>query len=998
MSATDRPSRRLQSPRDFSVGIPASDRRGFVGSGFRVTADGGIITCVHVLTKGLGLEPRVGVELDVYLPGARSTSGHFATARIAAVLADYGDDVVLLQLVDEQAVPAEKVAVLGAAEPSFHQAFRSFGFRELQKVFAAPAEGEIQEGVLFVNERDWSFAPFLLTSQQIKAGMSGSPVLAKEHNLVVGVVFATWDKDDGPDRDTAFAVDAAVLGEPPFDLEVRDEPLVLPEVSSSGRDILPRRPRERGPTVRFDGVPEPPNEWVGRRALVKDLIADWDDPEKRVIGLVGFGGEGKSTLARRLVEELASGGAERPPEGVFWWTFAGPDVEEFFEHAIAFVGSNARELRSAGARAQHVVAALAANRYLFVLDGLELVQYEDGERYGLCRNEDLAAFLALVADMAGPSRCLVTSRADVVDLLRYRSYEQHDVTGLLTRDGRDLLRGLGVRGADEQVDRVVERFSGHALTLTLVGAYLAAMYKGKVERIDELTKPARDVRFEGLRLVLERYDARLTEDERSFLFLLSALRRPIDANDLGRLFTPAIGARNGVLVPTLDDAALTRVTSRLIEYRILRPVETRDATRYALHPLVGAHYYAGLTSDDERARAVHRHLARFYLEATPPSDIIPSLEELAPVIEAVHHACRAGDYEAGYRHYIDFIDRGRGMLVYQLGAYATDLALALEFFPNGAPSNEPLLADRAAQEYLVRSIGLGLMTVGRLYEAFPLCRRSYQMAMAAGDPLAGSRAAQLLAELHIHVGQRAEGVESAVDARRRACEVKDADESNWEHACSLAYEAWCHHLGGAREAAAERFAEADRIQRERSNHQPCLVDLWGIYHADHLRLTGNTESARRITAYNLEHAQSEGLPELVSQCRRLLGDLALVESGADAAAREHYEASVKIARGISHRAVLIEALLGRGRHAGLDGDLEAAQGDLDEALSYAHDGGYRIYEADARNSLAEAYARRGAMIAARDEAQIASGLSAALGYHWGAEKAKQLQLELDDTG
>ena len=96
--------------------------------------------------------------------------------------------------------------------------------------------------------------------------------------------------------------------------------------------------------------------------------------------------------------------------------------------------------------------------------------------------------------------------------------------------------------------------------------------------------------------------------------------------------------------------------------------------------------------------------------------------------------------------------------------------------------------------------------------------------------------AQIAAELHIHVGQRAEGVESAGNARKRACEVKDADESKWEQACSLAYEAWCHHIGGALKAAADRFAEADRIQRERSNHQPHLVDLWGIYHADHLRL------------------------------------------------------------------------------------------------------------------------------------------------------------------
>ncbi|MBN1991373.1 MAG: hypothetical protein JW953_01620 [Anaerolineae bacterium] len=53
------------------------------------------------------------------------------------------------------------------------------------------------------------------------------------------------------------------------------------------------------------------------------------------------------------------------------------------------------------------------------------------------------------------------------------------------------------------------------------------------------------------------------------------------------------------------------------------------------------------------------------------------------------------------------------------------------------------------------------------------------------------------------------------------------------------------------------------------------------------------------------------------------------------------------ARGISFRPALIEALLARGRWAAQQGEVHSARNDLlDEALAYAVEGGYRLYEND----------------------------------------------------
>jgi hypothetical protein len=57
--------------------------------------------------------------------------------------------------------------------------------------------------------------------------------------------------------------------------------------------------------------------------------------------------------------------------------------------------------------------------------------------------------------------------------------------------------------------------------------------------------------------------------------------------------------------------------------------------------------------------------------------------------------------------------------------------------------------------------------------------------------------------------------------------------------------------------------------------------------------------------------------------------------------------------------------------------------DLNEALGYAVDGGYRRYEADIRIALAWAHLAAGDRQTARAEAERAQRMSADMGYHWG---------------
>jgi tetratricopeptide (TPR) repeat protein len=251
-------------------------------------------------------------------------------------------------------------------------------------------------------------------------------------------------------------------------------------------------------------------------------------------------------------------------------------------------------------------------------------------------------------------------------------------------------------------------------------------------------------------------------------------------------------------------------------------------------------------------------------------------------------------------------------------------------------------------------------------------------------------------------------------------------ENEHDECQSLSLQAWAAHLRGELEAAGVAFAQAEALEREIDSTKRYLYSLRGINHANHLRRTGQADYARRVSEANLEICQRNHWSDQASMCHRVLGNLdadptaSSGQAGQHASARQHYDEALKIARGISDRAALIEALLARGcfaaRQAATDPKgLENPSGlnDLNEALGYAVASGYRIYEADIRIGLAWAHLAlalspklaagqppspeigRGELEAARAEAERARQMSVDMGYHWGQVDADQVLAALN---
>ena len=395
----DQPNVLLQNLRDFTVQIHHARTDAIVGTGIVISTDQ-IVTCAHVVAAA-GVNPRLDkripshwelilgrkpetdcAEVGVYFAQARGGETKARRATIAASFPQHEDDAIVLKLVGGPApLGPEQFAVLGVAEGSDGHGFRSYGYRRMEDYIAGYAYGTIYGLVESPPGHDVQAEPVQLKSNEINRGMSGSAVLDVERNLIVGIVAETWYPDKtGKDQDTAWAVDARVLTFDPMNLPVRAEPWPRRPAQQPKTDLAAAQAAAApSPGLAWNNAPPSLDEWVGRDELLKSITKDWLDVNRRVTGLIGFGGEGKSSLARKWVDDLLRSPLPSEPTGeplslrfrgashgpgersVFWWGFyERPGVDEFFEAALKYMSGgriDPRDYPSSNAKA-HLIAGM----------------------------------------------------------------------------------------------------------------------------------------------------------------------------------------------------------------------------------------------------------------------------------------------------------------------------------------------------------------------------------------------------------------------------------------------------------------------------------------------------------------------------------------------------------------------------------------------------------------------------------------------------------------
>lgn len=282
------------------------------------------------------------------------------------------------------------------------------------------------------------------------------------------------------------------------------------------------------------------NKLIGREGNLQALTQAWHDDTKNLFILHALGGTGKSALLQGWLTEIEKHdwlGADN----VYAWSF--PDISEstdladlateFIEHALSWFSPE--HLPSHPLERLTLLGKLIQRqRTLLILDNFPDFNYEVETNEHNYQVQPLGVLLNCLAAY-NPGLCVVATRQPikVCNMLGPQVYEHH-LPNLNVSSGAQLLSQLGVRAVTDVLEKLSTNFCGHALTLTLLGNYMAYAHSGKPLGLDNVLL-WRDVEREGLqtRRIMALLEQWLwNTPELLLLYLISLLDRPVTQQEI----------------------------------------------------------------------------------------------------------------------------------------------------------------------------------------------------------------------------------------------------------------------------------------------------------------------------------------------------------------------------------------------------------------------------------------------------------------------------------
>ncbi len=581
-----------------------------------------------------------------------------------------------------------------------------------------------------------------------------------------------------------------------------------------------------------------------------DQIAS--DPAKKILTIVAFGGVGKTSLVIEWMGRQAAknwGGFDR----VFDWSFfsqgtreqGGASAEGFVAEALRFFGDEAiaQSAASAWDKGARLAQLVAQRRTLLVLDGVEPLQHPPGPLAGELKDPALATLLKGLA-RSNSGLCIVTTRERVADLSPFRdtTVPEWQLHHLSIPAGVELLKTLGVRGTSAEFQQLVERVKGHALTLNLLGRYLAKAHGGDIRKSDQVKFEKADAATQGgyAFKTIGAYERWLSEGgedgarQLAVLRLLGLFDRPADVGCMAALrgkpviadlTEPLVGLDEedwNLTLSSLSDCGL--VSLQIDQSEIGNRQSTIDA-----HPLIREYFAKQLREKKpESWRGAHRRLYEHLCETTKEGDE-PTLEDLQPLYQAVAHGCLAGLQEnARAKVYVArILLRGEYYSMKKLGALGSDLGAIASFFETPWSRVSPALTE-ANQAWMLNEAATRLRAQGRLADAVEPMRAGLEMRIKQEVWSSAARIASNLSELKLMLGEIVQAIanaEKSVSYADRSDDVFMREVTRTVHADAL-------QQAGHRTEAEAAFCDAEEMGAQRQPDYPLLYSLRGFRYCD----------------------------------------------------------------------------------------------------------------------------------------------------------------------
>jgi hypothetical protein len=495
-------------------------------------------------------------------------------------------------------------------------------------------------------------------------------------------------------------------------IPIRIDDCKLPP-SFDGRDVIDLR-QGRGDRVKIAAsriTRHAPKILFGREQWLDALDTVWAKPTLNVYTLVAWGGVGKTSLVAHWVSQRLAAKGWPGVERYFDWSFYSQGTGEsrqtssdlFIQEALKFFGDPDPVKGSPWERGERLAGLIRQHRTLLVLDGIEPLQYPPGDpQAGRLKDQTFEALLqGLAAD--NPGLCVVTTREHLKNIENQATTEEQKLDRLVKEAAIELLRHLQIVGSEAEMAAAWKDAGGHALTLQLLGRFIADAYEDRdICHYKEVRFEAADLEREGRSAfkVMIAYERWLQaagpqrQRELAVLRLTGLFDRPISRDcllvlrtwDIPSFLQRLFSGRSRQIARTFGPLAnLTKSEINIVLNR-LGEVDLLTVTPEAIdaHPLI-REYFARQLRDRQPAAFKEAH-SRLFEHLCRATEHRPhTLDGLQPLYQAVVHGCLAGrQQQACAEVYIDRILRGTGndgfFSTDQLGAFGADLAAVAAFF------------------------------------------------------------------------------------------------------------------------------------------------------------------------------------------------------------------------------------------------------------------------------------------------------------------------------
>jgi len=715
-------------------------------------------------------------------------------------------------------------------------------------------------------------------------------------------------------------------------------------------------------------LPNTPAKIFGRKPEFKILDAEWNDRRANVLQLVAFGGMGKSSLVNSWLSRLDQKGycgARRVYAWSFYWQSAGSEIRSsgdyFIEHALGWFGDESPAEGTPWDKALRLANLVRAQRTLLILDGLEPLQLPPGPKHGLVENPAVAL---LVKELASENNglCVITSRLPVADLAAFEGARVKTIKlgPLPEKASIKLLKGIGIQGVHSEYRQAVEEYSGHPLSLSLLGGYLNIVHRsrmGDYRKIRSLLDE-QEMGMHARNLMRNYLDWFKGTPERALLFVLGLFDRAVRLADIERI---------SVNCPDIEGITkdLARLTSLQYSYAIDRlkqanliTVKEKDSQIFLdCHPLVRDFLSEFIKAEQPLAWTLGHALIFDFLRNQAVSNPT-TMAELEPLFRAVIHGTQAGQYEAAFELYFEKIKK-RQFSMFTQGSHHEDQACISGFFGSewGQPVDE--LPDDA-KFYILSCAATNLIYLGEVSKATNPCIKSIDWFRKKEMWLDALNIAAPLASMLIITG-------NIVNARNLISELQPVvEKSNNQvvEAMSWCFQAHILHLIGEDDEAEVLFEKAENILTQDEPIAPVSFPTISSYYCKFLLETGRAEMALERSLDTMTWRSKGSWQVSVDTTSLLASDLQILglcflELGDTANAKVYLDKQLDLLRDADEWLYLPSGLNALAVYFLRIGDYERAQENLFEALEISRRTGARFGEWETCLNLSQLNLLRG---------------------------------------